>query len=155
MQYFRNQVTSRKGMAGAELKKYGNHVHIASKISTLQLILQGLVLSACLPTPFIIVPNTSERVSPKNIFKPFLLTLLWNCQVALQYVKKLGVHEMRVLTLAKNRGKGGAVRLVSPRSSSSYFLHQKNLDTLVRVHLHLDHTVSRTCNHKTLQNLTW
>jgi len=32
-------------------------------------------------------------------------------KVALEYSKKYGVHQMRVLTLEKNRGKGGAVRL--------------------------------------------
>ena len=34
-------------------------------------------------------------------------------QVALEYVKKYGVHKIRLLTLEKNRGKGGAVRIVS------------------------------------------
>ena len=34
-------------------------------------------------------------------------------QVALKYVKKYGVESIRVLTLTKNRGKGGAVRLVN------------------------------------------
>ena len=33
-------------------------------------------------------------------------------QIALDYVKKYGVNIMRVLTLEKNRGKGGAVRMV-------------------------------------------
>ena len=33
-------------------------------------------------------------------------------EVALDYSRKYGVHQMRVLTLEKNRGKGGAVRLV-------------------------------------------
>ncbi|RMX49760.1 hypothetical protein pdam_00019761 [Pocillopora damicornis] len=32
-------------------------------------------------------------------------------KVALEYSRKYGVHQMRVLTLEKNRGKGGAVRL--------------------------------------------
>ncbi len=32
-------------------------------------------------------------------------------QVALNYVKKYGINKIRVLTLEKNRGKGGAVRL--------------------------------------------
>ena len=31
----------------------------------------------------------------------------------MKYVKKHGVEFIRVLTLTKNRGKGGAVRLVS------------------------------------------
>lgn len=34
-------------------------------------------------------------------------------QVAMKYVKKYGVELIRVLTLTKNRGKGGAVRLVN------------------------------------------
>ena len=38
--------------------------------------------------------------------------LLFIVQVALEYVKKYGVHKMRLLTFEKNRGKGGAVRLV-------------------------------------------
>ena len=33
--------------------------------------------------------------------------------MALEYVKKCGVHKMRLLTFEKNRGKGGAVRMVS------------------------------------------
>lgn len=33
-------------------------------------------------------------------------------QVGLDYSKKLGCDKIRVLTLAKNRGKGGAVRMV-------------------------------------------
>jgi len=33
-------------------------------------------------------------------------------QIALDYVKKYGVKFVRVLTLEKNRGKGGAVRMV-------------------------------------------
>lgn len=32
-------------------------------------------------------------------------------KVALEYVKKYGVHKMRLLTFEKNRGKGGAVRM--------------------------------------------
>ncbi|XP_068701650.1 dolichyl-phosphate beta-glucosyltransferase-like [Montipora foliosa] len=32
-------------------------------------------------------------------------------KVTLEYVKKIGVHKMRLLTLEKNRGKGGAVRM--------------------------------------------
>jgi len=36
-------------------------------------------------------------------------------QVALGYVKKYGVKFVRVLTLEKNRGKGGAVRMVCYR----------------------------------------
>ncbi|XP_067040738.1 dolichyl-phosphate beta-glucosyltransferase-like [Acropora muricata] len=32
-------------------------------------------------------------------------------KVALEYVKKYGVHKIRLLTLEKNRGKGGAVRI--------------------------------------------
>lgn len=35
-----------------------------------------------------------------------------NYQVALRYTKKYGAEKVRVLTLVKNRGKGGAVRLV-------------------------------------------
>ena len=34
-------------------------------------------------------------------------------KVALNYCKEYGCDKMRVLTLAKNRGKGGAVRMVS------------------------------------------
>lgn len=34
-------------------------------------------------------------------------------QVAMQYTKKYGADKVRVLTLVKNRGKGGAVRMVS------------------------------------------
>lgn len=33
-------------------------------------------------------------------------------QVALRYTKKYGADKVRVLTLVKNRGKGGAVRMV-------------------------------------------
>lgn len=33
-------------------------------------------------------------------------------QVALGYTKKYGADKVRVLTLVKNRGKGGAVRMV-------------------------------------------
>ena len=35
-----------------------------------------------------------------------------NSQTALLYSEKYGVDKVRVLTLAKNRGKGGAVRMV-------------------------------------------
>lgn len=34
-------------------------------------------------------------------------------QVGLGYTKKYGEEKVRVLTLVKNRGKGGAVRMVS------------------------------------------
>lgn len=34
-------------------------------------------------------------------------------EVALQYAKKYSADKVRVLNLVKNRGKGGAVRLVS------------------------------------------
>ena len=43
-------------------------------------------------------------------------------QVALEYSKKHTTELIRVLTLAKNRGKGGAVRLVSNYSISCNFL---------------------------------
>lgn len=36
-------------------------------------------------------------------------------QVALQYSRKYGADKVRVLTLVKNRGKGGAVRMVRPK----------------------------------------
>ena len=36
-------------------------------------------------------------------------------QIALGYVEKYGVKFVRVLTLEKNRGKGGAVRMVCCR----------------------------------------
>lgn len=38
------------------------------------------------------------------------------CQVALRYTRKYGADKVRVLTLVKNRGKGGAVRMVRLRS---------------------------------------
>lgn len=42
-----------------------------------------------------------------------LITILYfDSQVAQSYVKKFGGDKVRVLTLVKNRGKGGAVRLV-------------------------------------------
>lgn len=42
-----------------------------------------------------------------------LITVLnFHSQVAQSYVKKFGGDKVRVLTLVKNRGKGGAVRLV-------------------------------------------
>lgn len=45
-------------------------------------------------------------------------------QVAMKYTKKYGAQKVRVLTLVKNRGKGGAVKMVimqktpSPRALS-------------------------------------
>lgn len=33
-------------------------------------------------------------------------------QVAMKYTKKYGAQKVRVLTLVKNRGKGGAVKMV-------------------------------------------
>ena len=39
--------------------------------------------------------------------------------VAMQYCKKEGVQRFRVLTLLKNRGKGGAVKRVRATSSAS------------------------------------
>lgn len=36
-------------------------------------------------------------------------------QVALRYSRKHGADKLRVLTLVKNRGKGGAVRMVRPK----------------------------------------
>lgn len=35
-------------------------------------------------------------------------------QVALRYTREYGPDKVRVMTLVKNRGKGGAVRMVSP-----------------------------------------
>lgn len=41
-----------------------------------------------------------------------IITILYfHSQVAQSYVKKFGGDKVRVLTLVKNRGKGGAVRL--------------------------------------------
>ena len=37
-------------------------------------------------------------------------------ELALQYTEKHGSDKIRVLTLARNRGKGGAIRMVSPSS---------------------------------------
>lgn len=39
-------------------------------------------------------------------------------QVALRYTRKYDVEKVRVLTLVKNRGKGGAVRMVRPKMSN-------------------------------------
>ena len=41
----------------------------------------------------------------------FIRIILWLTQVALEYSNKYSTDRVRVLTLAKNRGKGGAVRL--------------------------------------------
>ena len=41
-------------------------------------------------------------------------------QTALKYSEKYGVDKVRVLTLKENRGKGGAVRLVSIIASPTY-----------------------------------
>lgn len=43
-------------------------------------------------------------------------------QVALKWAAKLGQDKFRVLTLVKNRGKGGAVRLVSSSTFCFPFL---------------------------------
>lgn len=43
-------------------------------------------------------------------------------EVAMDYSKKFGCEKVRVLTLAWNRGKGGAVRMVSCRMD--YYQHQ-------------------------------
>ena len=43
--------------------------------------------------------------------------------------------------------------LRSERSSSSCFLHRKNLHSLDCVRLYLDHNASRACNHNALRNL--
>jgi len=54
-----------------------------------------------------------------SLLKASVFSLFFNhtgivtyCQVALGYVMKYGVKFVRVLTLEKNRGKGGAVRMV-------------------------------------------
>ena len=67
--------------------------------------------------PVLILKLCAVRIVDQlEIFWILCCDWLWICcgmfQVALKYVKKLGVHQMRVLTLAQNRGKGGAVRLV-------------------------------------------
>lgn len=36
----------------------------------------------------------------------------------MQYTRKYGVDKVRVLTLVKNRGKGGAVQMVRPKMSN-------------------------------------
>ena len=43
--------------------------------------------------------------------------------------------------------------LRSERSSSSYFLHRKNVDLLDRVRMQLDNNSSRACNHNALRHL--
>lgn len=40
-------------------------------------------------------------------------------QVAFRYTKKYGTDKLRVLTLVKNRGKGGAVRMVRSKRSKN------------------------------------
>jgi len=40
-------------------------------------------------------------------------------QVAMKYTKKYGAKKVRVLTLVKNRGKGGAVRMVTIQKTPS------------------------------------
>lgn len=40
-------------------------------------------------------------------------------QVAMKYTKKYGAQKVRVLTLVKNRGKGGAVRMVKIQKTPS------------------------------------
>jgi len=46
---------------------------------------------------------------------------LYYFQVALLYSEKYGTDKVRVLTLVKNRGKGGAVKMVS-----IYVIHLKD-----------------------------
>lgn len=40
-------------------------------------------------------------------------------QIAMKYTKKYGAQKVRVLTLVKNRGKGGAVRMVTIQKTPS------------------------------------
>lgn len=42
----------------------------------------------------------------------FMLFFLFVSQVAMKYCEKYGSDKVRVLSLVKNRGKGGAVRMV-------------------------------------------
>lgn len=43
-------------------------------------------------------------------------------QVAMKYTKKYGAQKVRVLTLVKNRGKGGAVRMVKIQKNTQFSL---------------------------------
>ena len=56
------------------------------------------------------------------------------------------MESFKVLWLTQNSGTRG--------SSSSYFLHRKNLDLLDCVCLQIDHKTPRAYNHNALQHLT-
>ena len=59
---------------------------------------------------------------------------------------RVGTHSMGVGLECE-----GALLLRSERSSSSYFLYRKNLESLDCVRLQLDHNASRACNHNALR----
>lgn len=59
-----------------------------------------------------------------------------SCQVALNYTRKHGADKVRVLTLVKNRGKGGAVRMVRlSKHSMSECRERKILKSCIDVSL--------------------
>ena len=60
---------------------------------------------------------------------------------------RVGTHSMGVGLECE----GNALLMRSERSSSSYFLHRKKLESLDRVRLQLDHNASRACNHNALR----
>lgn len=57
-----------------------------------------------------------ENVLDFQLQKTYLVPLF--CQVALQYTREYGPDKVRVMTLVKNRGKGGAVRMVRSKMSN-------------------------------------
>lgn len=54
--------------------------------------------------------SSSQHFSTEQLVYKMNVVML--CQVALRYTRKYGADKVRVLTLVKNRGKGGAVRMV-------------------------------------------
>ena len=55
-------------------------------------------------------------------------------QVALKYTEKYGSDRVRVLTFVKNRGKGGAVRMVSSSFKIPLLSYLHDIIKTTRIH---------------------
>lgn len=71
-------------------------------------------LACCVKIKQIYNSNLEQKNFNQNYYSTIELFIFW-LQVGLGYSKKYGSEKIRVLTFYKNRGKGGAVRMVMKR----------------------------------------
>lgn len=84
-----------------------------SKDKTTEVIILNLFCEHVTTFPFFL-----SSLLRSSTFQSHSKFVVMSHQVGLRYMRKYGADKVRVLTLVKNRGKGGAVRMVRQQMSN-------------------------------------